>query len=511
MNYDVFISYSRKDTAVADRVCAAFDRAGISYFIDRQGIGGGLEFPEILAEAIVGCRKVLFLASANSYASKFTNSEIAFAFNKKEKNSIIPYCIDDCEMPIGLQFVFSGINWRTLREHPIESVLVDDVLGMLGRPRISAPAPAPESERGLETSVRTDPLAGSPVAAAAAPVAVGRIYAIGDYYNENGKEGIVFEVDETGRRGKIMGLRKSEQRLAWSLGGGIETPDMFDGSANQRDIEKIDGWREKYPVFAWCAAQGEDWYLPASEELLAIYRHRRQLVATCAEQGGDKDLEWVYWSSTGLMVDCMNGTVLRDRMKSKPNYVRAVSVFSAGEPVVSAVPEVPAAAERSAARRYSVGDYYEENGKRGVVFEVDPAGRHGKIVALNDAPYLSRWQRRTDTLVVRTIDKSEDGPAALNEVRLLPDWKEKYPAFAYCASLGDGWYLPTLEDLRLLYELRKSLSAVFGEHGGAALSSGRYWSCGDYGRNAHMLVFANGYAFSDDKSKEHSVRAVALF
>ena len=39
--YDVFISYSRKDTEVADKICSALDRAGLSYFIDRQGIGGG--------------------------------------------------------------------------------------------------------------------------------------------------------------------------------------------------------------------------------------------------------------------------------------------------------------------------------------------------------------------------------------------------------------------------------------------------------------------------------------
>lgn len=38
MTYDVFISYSRKDMAVADEITRALDAAGISYFIDRQGI-----------------------------------------------------------------------------------------------------------------------------------------------------------------------------------------------------------------------------------------------------------------------------------------------------------------------------------------------------------------------------------------------------------------------------------------------------------------------------------------
>lgn len=63
-----------------------------------------MEFPEILAEAIMGCRMFLFLASSNSYSSKFTNSEITFAFNEKPKNSLLPYIIDDSSLPVGMKF-----------------------------------------------------------------------------------------------------------------------------------------------------------------------------------------------------------------------------------------------------------------------------------------------------------------------------------------------------------------------------------------------------------------------
>lgn len=135
MKYDIFISYSRKDTAVADRICQALDRAGISYFIDRQGIGGGMEFPNVLAEAILESRLFLLLASRNSYDSKFTNSEINFAFNEKPRNSILPYIIDDSEMPAGMRLVFSSINWRNISQHPIDTVLVDDLLKLLHRPK----------------------------------------------------------------------------------------------------------------------------------------------------------------------------------------------------------------------------------------------------------------------------------------------------------------------------------------------------------------------------------------
>ena len=38
MKYDVFISYSRKDTNIANRICQALDKANINYFIDKQEI-----------------------------------------------------------------------------------------------------------------------------------------------------------------------------------------------------------------------------------------------------------------------------------------------------------------------------------------------------------------------------------------------------------------------------------------------------------------------------------------
>ncbi|MDE7455634.1 MAG: toll/interleukin-1 receptor domain-containing protein [Prevotella sp.] len=148
---DVFISYSRKDTEVANKICEAFDRAGITYFIDRQGIVGGMEFPEVLAEAILNCRLFLYLASNNSYASKFTNSEITFAFNKKSSNSLLPYIVDNSSLPVRMEFIFSSINWRNITDHPIDTTLVDDICCLLGRARKSiTTSPAPSASENAE-------------------------------------------------------------------------------------------------------------------------------------------------------------------------------------------------------------------------------------------------------------------------------------------------------------------------------------------------------------------------
>lgn len=143
--YDVFISYSRKDMEIADKICQAFSRAGISYFIDRQGIGGGMEFPAVLAKAIKESKVFLYLASKNSYNSKFTQSEIVYAFNKKQKQDILPYIIDGSALPDELEFTFSAINWRQMDRHPIDTIL-NDILMKTGKSPIQDGTYTPATE-----------------------------------------------------------------------------------------------------------------------------------------------------------------------------------------------------------------------------------------------------------------------------------------------------------------------------------------------------------------------------
>ena len=92
-----------------------------------------MEFPAVLADAIINSELMLFIGSENSYKSKFTNNEVTFAFNKKASGTIIPYIIDGSSLPLSMELTFSSINIRTLKEHPIESVLMDDICKLLGR------------------------------------------------------------------------------------------------------------------------------------------------------------------------------------------------------------------------------------------------------------------------------------------------------------------------------------------------------------------------------------------
>lgn len=95
-----------------------------------------------------------------------------------------------------------------------------------------------------------------------------------------------------------------------------------------------------------------------------------------------------------------------------------------------------------------VGDYYNVDGKEGVVFWLDSTGNHGKIVSMDDTQ-LPWCTVAEDGLVTGSSDY-EDGMKNLNVIMKIDDWREKYPAFAWCADHGDGWYLPAINELKVL-------------------------------------------------------------
>lgn len=162
MSTDVFISYSRKDAEVAARICSALDKAGLTYFIDKEGISGGEDFPKVISEAILDSSVFLFIASRNSYESKFVGSEVTYAYNHKKKEQILPYIVDGSELPTNLEFLFSDINVRNLKDHPVEEFLAKDVEAIIS----NSARVASEKKKGKNT------LALAAAALAAAVIAV---------------------------------------------------------------------------------------------------------------------------------------------------------------------------------------------------------------------------------------------------------------------------------------------------------------------------------------------------
>lgn len=164
-------------------------------------------------------------------------------------------------------------------------------------------------------------------------------YAVGDYYYDGTKEGVVFEVWDNGNSGKIVSMTESTTALKWSsdtteqkrlIGADSET----DGAYNTAKVKAISGWETMYPAFKWCADLGDDWYLPAKEELLTIYNNKDKLNTNLTDMLSSH----YHWSSTeyddqlasgqfcAWIVSMYYGSTTISS-KSTNYYVRAVSAF----------------------------------------------------------------------------------------------------------------------------------------------------------------------------------------
>ena len=103
MQYDVFISYARKDYAdeqtkevipgnIVSRIKQLLDDNDITYWFDEMGIYSGDQFVGVLADAIEQSSIFLYISTEASNASKWTINEIATAKHLDKK--IIPFRYD---------------------------------------------------------------------------------------------------------------------------------------------------------------------------------------------------------------------------------------------------------------------------------------------------------------------------------------------------------------------------------------------------------------------------------
>ena len=171
-----------------------------------------------------------------------------------------------------------------------------------------------------------------------------RTYSIGDYYNENGKRGVVFQIWDGGRHGKIISL--DETKAVWDSRVGYDNDkgELINGTRTYADSES-DGKTntdkimarsdsEYFDAFEWCRAKGSSWYLPARSELKQIYNNKDKLNSALSQYGTALRDDF-HWSSTEYVDYEPEFCAWRDRMevrggngnKGRRCYVRAVSAF----------------------------------------------------------------------------------------------------------------------------------------------------------------------------------------
>lgn len=105
--YDIFISYSRKDFQMAKKMKKDIEKnTGAVCWMDMEGIESGAQFEDIIVTAIDKSEMVLFLLSENSMQSKWVKDEIRYAYETEKK--VVPANIDGCTPTGWFLFKFGG-------------------------------------------------------------------------------------------------------------------------------------------------------------------------------------------------------------------------------------------------------------------------------------------------------------------------------------------------------------------------------------------------------------------
>ena len=205
-----------------------------------------------------------------------------------------------------------------------------------------------------------------------------------------------------------------------------------------------------------------------------------------------------------------------DGSETKVTAGTNVTVTGSG---TTASPYVVNATAGSGSTTFSVGDFAQG----GIVFWVDETGQHGLVAAKEDQSTGVRWyagtygntqakgdgpfsgEANTSIIIAAQVAIGDDGSTyaarICNELQVTEGGK----------TYGD-WYLPSKEELNLMYQNKATIDATAGVNGGSGFARSYYWSSTEGGSsNAWGQYFDGGYQNGYSKGSTCRVRAVRAF
>lgn len=101
----VFISYSTKESSVAEQVRDILEMNHISCWMAPASIAAGSDYTRSIPQAIENCSAVVLICSKNAQTSNWVKSEIIAAINLNK--TIVPFLIDNAELNSEFNFMLS--------------------------------------------------------------------------------------------------------------------------------------------------------------------------------------------------------------------------------------------------------------------------------------------------------------------------------------------------------------------------------------------------------------------
>ncbi len=170
---------------------------------------------------------------------------------------------------------------------------------------------------------------------------------------------------------------------------------------------------------------------------------------------------------------------------------------------------------------YQIGDFAQG----GIVFWVDETGEHGLVCAKSDQDGGSgiRWYAGTTGVTRATGDGPFSGEAntaiiIAAQVAIGDDGNTYAASFCNELQITEGgktygdWYLPSKEELNLMYQNISAINTTATNNGGVAFAADYYWSSTEYNiSSAWKQYFYDGGQYYYSKTTTNRVRAVRAF
>lgn len=155
------------------------------------------------------------------------------------------------------------------------------------------------------------------------------------------------------------------------------------------------------------------------------------------------------------------------------------------------------------AQTFKVGDFYPDPNVNledpaavarieGVVFSVTEDGKHGSIFSMKEGKGL-KWSVLGGP---DYTDDKENGQANFEALKALEPDFYGYPAFVWCASLGEGWYIPAIDELMVMRDAwgitqaqRRALNKKIEQAGGDPMRQSVYVEA--KGQNSSAMYYSS--------------------
>lgn len=99
---------------------------------------------------------------------------------------------------------------------------------------------------------------------------------------------------------------------------------------------------------------------------------------------------------------------------------------------------------------YKIGDIYNKNGVVGIVVTLTDEGRHGTIMSLDEAclVWTTRSRKEVERVGASSVTDGEENMRAIAKYIAEKGlaWSD-FPAFEWCRAKGEGWYLPSVNEV----------------------------------------------------------------